>query len=153
MANPDAVGQLNLDSFSNGRIGIIRATTLNTSGNGATTNITIPLLGGGLTNGGAVANSGGVIIRRITVQSPSGSVASANISISATADGANLVTANTVISSVNAAGQYQDINVAAPYTTKVVSGSVTQCLYVNINTVASNSNTADIVVWGDVVSF
>ena len=153
MANPDAVSQLYLDSFSNGRIGILRATTLNTSGNGATTNITIPLLGGGLTNGGAVANSGGVIIRRITVQSPSGSVASANISISATADGANLVTANTVISSVNAAGQYQDITVASPYNTKVVAGSVTQCLFVNINTVAGNTNTADIVVWGDVVSF
>jgi hypothetical protein len=153
MANPDAVGQLNLDSFSNGRIGIIRATTLNTSGNGATTNITIPLLGGGLTNGGAVANSGGVIIRRITVMNPSGSVASANISISATSDGANLITANTIVSSVNAAGQYQDITVAAPYSNKVVAGSVTQCLFVNINTVAGNSNTADIVVWGDVVSF
>jgi len=153
MANPDAVSQLYLDSFSNGRIGIIKATTLNTSGNGATTNITIPLLGGGLTNGGAVANSGGVIIRRITVQNPSGSVASANISISATSDGANLITANTIVSSVNAAGQYQDITVASPYNTKVVAGSVTQCLFVNINTVAGNTNTADIVVWGDVVSF
>lgn len=150
MANPDAVGQLTLDSFSNGRIGIIRATALNTSGNGV---VTIPLLGGGLTNGGAVANSGGVILRRITVQNPNGSIASANVSIGTTADGANLVTANTVLSSVNAAGQYQDITIAAPYNNKVVSGSVTQCLYVNINTVAGNANAADIVVWGDVVSF
>ena len=94
MANPDAVGQLTLDSFSNGRIGIIRATALNTSGNGV---VTIPLLGGGLTNGGAVANSGGVILRRITVQNPNGSIASANVSIGTTADGANLVTANTVL--------------------------------------------------------
>jgi hypothetical protein len=153
MANPDSVGQFNLDSFSNGRLGYIRATKLNTSGNGATTNITIPILSGGLTNGGAVANSGGVIIRRITVQNPSGSVASANVSISATNDGANLITANTVLSSVNAAGQYQDISVAAPYTNTVVSGNVTQCLYVNINTVSGNANTADIIVWGDVVSF
>jgi len=153
MANPDSVGQLYLDSFSNGRIGIIRATALNTSGNGATTNITIPLCSGGLTNGGAVANSGGVIIRRITVQSPSGSVASANVSISATSNGANLITANTVLSSVNAAGQYQEITVAAPYSNTVVSGSVTSSLYVNINTVAGNANTVDIVVWGDVVSF
>lgn len=153
MANPDAVGQLYLDSFSNGRLGVIRATTLNTSGNGATTNITIPLCSGGLTNGGAVANSGGVIVRRITVQNPSGSIASANVSISATSDGANLITANTILSSVNAAGQYQDITVASPYNTKVVSGSVTQCLYVNINTVSGNANTTDIVVWGDVVSF
>lgn len=153
MANPNAVGTFNLDSFSNGRLGIIRATTLNTSGNGATTSIEIPLLSGGLTNGGAVANSGGVIIRRVTVQNPSGSIASANVSISATSDGANLITANTVLSSVNAAGQYQDITVAAPYNNKVVSGSVTQALYVNINTVSGNANTTDIVVWGDVVSF
>ena len=153
MANPDSVGQLNLDSFSNGRLAIIRATTLNTSGNGATTSIVLPLCSGGLTNGGAVANSGGVIIRRITVQNPSGSIASANVSISATNDGANLITANTVLTSVNAAGQYQDISVAAPYNNKVVSGSVTQALYVNINTVSGNANTADIVVWGDVVSF
>jgi hypothetical protein len=153
MANADSVGQNTQDSFSNYRLGIIRGTTLNTSGNGATTNVTIPLLSGGVTNGGAVANSGGVIIRRITVQNPNGSVASANVSISATSDGANLITANTVLSSVNAAGQYQDITVAAPYANKVVSGSVTQCLYVNINTVSGNANTTDIVVWGDVVSF
>lgn len=150
MANPDAVGQLYLDSFSNGRIGVIKATTLNTSGNAI---VAIPLCSGGLTNGGAVANSGGVIVRRITVQNPSGSIASANVSISATSDGANLITANTVLSSVNAAGQYQDITVAAPYNNKVVSGSVTQALYVNINTVSGNANTTDIVVWGDVVSF
>jgi hypothetical protein len=153
MANPDAVAQLTLDSFSNGRLAYIRATKLNTSGNGATTNIALPILGGGLTYGGAVANSGGIILRRITVQNPSGSIASANVSISVTNDGANLVTANTVLSSVNAAGQYQDITIAAPYNNTVVSGNVTQALYVNINTVSGNANTVDIMVWGDVVSF
>ena len=35
MANADSVGQFNLDSFSNGRIGVVRGTTLNTSGNAA----------------------------------------------------------------------------------------------------------------------
>lgn len=153
MANPNAVGSFTLDSFSNGRLGIIRATTLNTTGNGVTTSIELPLLSGGLTNGGAVANSGGVIIRRITVNNPSGSIASANVSISATGDGANLITANTVLSNVNASGQYQDITIAAPYNSKVVSGSVTQALYVNINTASGNANTVDIIVWGDVVSF
>jgi len=153
MANPNAVGSFALDSFSNGRLGIIRATTLNTTGNGVTTSIELPLLSGGLTNGGAVANSGGVIIRRITVNNPSGSIASANVSISATSDGANLITANTVLSNVNASGQYQDITIASPYNSKVVSGSVTQALYVNINTASGNANTVDIIVWGDVVSF
>lgn len=150
MANADSVGQNTQDSFSNYRLGIVRATALNTASNAA---ITIPILSGGLTNSGNTATSGGVIVRRITVQNPSGSVASANVSIGLTNDGANLVTANTVISSVSAAGKFQDISVAATYQTTVVTGNVTQCLYVNVNTASGNANTVDIVVWGDVVSF
>lgn len=150
MANADSVGQNTQDSFSNYRIGIVRATALNTSGNAV---ITIPILSGGLTNSGNTATSGGVIVRRITVQNPSGSVASANVSIGLTNDGANLVTANTVISSVSAAGKFQDISVAATYQTTEITGNVTQCLYVNVNTASGNANTVDIVVWGDVVSF
>jgi hypothetical protein len=150
MANPDAVGQLNLDSFSNGRIGVVRATTLNTAGNGV---VTIPILGGGLTNGGGVANSGGIIVRRVTFQNSSGNVANANVSISTTADGSNLVTANTVLTALSTTGRYVDINAAAPFTSNVVAGSVTQCLYVNVNSIANTSNTVDICVYGDVVSF
>lgn len=150
MANADSVGQNTQDSFSNYRIGVVRATELNTAGNAV---ITIPILSGGLTNSGNTATSGGVIVRRITVQNPSGSVASANVSIGLTNDGANLVTANTVISSVSAAGKFQDISVAATYQTTEITGNVTQCLYVNVNTASGNANTVDIVVWGDVVSF
>ena len=111
----------------------------------------IPILSGGLTNSGNAATSGSIIVRRVTVQNPSGSVASANISIGTTGDGANLVTANTVISSVSAAGKYQDI--ASTATSSAVVGNVTQCFYVNVNTASGNANTVDIVVWGDVVSF
>jgi len=150
MANADSVGQFNLDSFSNGRLGVVRATTLNTAGNGV---VTIPILSGGLTNGGGVANSGGIIVRRVTFQNSSGNVANANVSISTTSDGANLVTANTVLTALSTTGRYVDINAAAPFTSNVVSGSVTQCLYVNINAIANNANTVDICVYGDVVSF
>jgi hypothetical protein len=150
MANPDAVGQLNLDSFSNGRIGVVRATTLNTAGNGV---VTIPILGGGLTNGGGVANSGGIIVRRVTFQNSSGNVSNANVSISTTSDGANLVTANTVLTALSTVGRYVDINAAAPFTSNVVPGNVTQCLFVNVNAIANNGNTVDICVYGDVVSF
>ena len=149
MANADSVSQLTGDSFSNFRLGIVKGTALNTAGNGAVTNITIPILGGGLTNGGGTGNSGGVIIRRVTVQNPNGSLASANISVGVTNNGANLVTANTVISGISGTGTFVDLTTTATY----VSGSTTQCLYVNVNTVAGNTNTADIVVWGDVVSF
>lgn len=150
MANSDAVSQLYLDSFSFGRLGVVRGTTLNTAGNAV---ITIPILGGGLTNGGGVANSGGIIVRRVTIQNGSGNVSNANVSISATGDGSNLITANTVLTNMSATGRYADINAAAPYTSNVVSGSVTQCLYVNINAIANNANTVDICVYGDVVSF
>lgn len=150
MANADSVGQLYLDSFSNGRIGVIRSTTLNTAGNAV---ITIPILSGGLTNGGGVANSGGIIVRRVTIQNGSGNVSNANVSISTTTDGANLITANTVLTAMSTTGRYVDLNAAAPFTSNVVSGSVTQCLYVNINAIANNGNTVDICVYGDVVSF
>ena len=150
MANADSVGQFNLDSFSNGRLGVVKATTLNTAGNAI---VTIPILSGGLTNGGGVANSGGIIVRRVTFQNSSGNVSNANVSISTTSDGANLVTANTVLTALSTTGRYVDINAAAPFTSNVVSGSVTQCLYVNINAIANNGNTVDICVYGDVVSF
>ena len=150
MANADSVGQFTLDSFSNGRLGVVRATTLNTAGNAV---ITIPILSGGLTNGGGVGNSGGIIVRRVTIQNGTGNVSNANVSISATGDGANLITANTVLTAMSTTGRYVDINAAAPYTSNVVSGSVTQCLYVNINAIANNANTVDICVYGDVVSF
>ena len=75
MANPDSLSQYTLDSIGNGRIAIATATQINTSGNAA---IAIPLLSGGLTKGAATANSGSVIVRRISVVNPFGSVASAN---------------------------------------------------------------------------
>jgi hypothetical protein len=150
MANSDAVGQLYQDSFSNSRLSVARTVSLNTGGNAA---ITLPILLGGLTNGGAVANSGGIIVRRVTVQNPSGSVSSANVSISTTPDNANILVANVVLTAITGVGTYQDLNVASVYLGNVVSGAVTQSLYVNVNTKSGNANTVDICVYGDVVSF
>ena len=150
MSNADSVAQLTLDSFGNGKLTNIKATQLNTAGNAI---ISMPILRGGLTNGGAVANSGGVIIRRITVQNPTGTVASAYVSISATNDGGNVIVANVALSTVSSTGKYQDLTIASPYTANMVSGSVTQALYVNVNVVSGNANTVEIAVYGDVVSF
>lgn len=150
MSNADSVAQLTLDSFGEGKLANIKATQLNTAGNAI---ISMPILKGGLTNGGAVANSGGVIIRRITVQNPTGTVASAYVSISATNDGGNVIVANVALSTVSSTGKYQDLTIASPYTANVVSGSVTQALYVNVNVVSGNANTVEIAVYGDVVSF
>ena len=152
MANPDSVSQFYLDSFGYGRLGVVQATQLNTAGSAV---IAIPLLNGGLTKGGAVSSSGSVIIRRITVNNPSGSIASANVSITTSNDGniSNAVVANVVLSTVSATGTYQDLTVASPYTSTVVSGLNTNALYVNVNTVSGNANTVNIAVYGDVVSF
>lgn len=150
MSSADAVGQLTLDSFGNGRIAIAVATQINTSGNAV---IALPLLGGGLTKGAATANSGSVIVRRISVVNPTGSVASANISITTSNDGniSNVVVANTVLSSVTGVNTFQDLPITGGNV--VVSGYTTQALYVNVNTVAGNANTVDVRVYGDVVSF
>jgi len=150
MASPDSVAQYYLDSFGYGRVAVIQATQLNTSGNAV---IAIPILSGGLTKGGATVNSGGIIIRRITLQNPSGSLSSAYVSISTTSDGANLVVSNAAVT-LTGTGLYQDLTIASPYNgNTVVSGAVTSALYVNINTVSGNSNTCDIRVYGDVVTF
>jgi len=150
MANPDSVSQYYLDSFGYGRVAVIQATQLNTSGNAV---IALPILNGGLTNGGAKANSGGIIVRRITLQNPSGSLSSAYVSISTTSDGANLIVSNAAVT-LTGTGLYQDLTIASPYNgNTVVSGAVTSALYVNINTVSGNSNTCDIRVYGDVVTF
>ena len=146
MANADSVGQTTQDYFSNYLLGKVRATALNTAGNAV---VTIPILSGGLTNGPSIAASGGVIVRRVTIQNPSGSVATANVSLGFTNNGANLVTANTVLTSVSAAGTFVDLSTTATF----VSGNVTQCMYVNVNTASGNANTVDIAVWGDVVNF
>jgi hypothetical protein len=153
MANPNKVGNLYLDGFGYGLIGKLTAQSLATTG---TAQIKIPLLSGGLTNGGAASNSGGVIIRQITVQNPTGSVASANVGITISSTGdmgaSNVVVANVVLSSVSTNGKYQDLTLAYPANTEI-TGNQTQALYVNVNTASGNTNTVDICVFGSVVSF
>ena len=153
MANPNKVGNLYLDGFGYGLIGKLTAQSLATTG---TAQIKIPLLSGGLTNGGATANSGGIIIRQVTVQNPTGSVASANVGITISSTGdmgaSNVVVANVVLSSVSTNGKYKDLTLAYPANTEI-TGNQTQALYVNVNTASGNTNTVDICVFGSVVSF
>jgi len=152
MANPDAVAQLYLDSFSNARIATAQAVNLATSGN-AIANLAIT--NGGLTNGGATSNSGAVIIRKITATILNGSVASAYVTITTSNDGnaSNAVVANVALSSLSASGKFQDFTIASPYTTTVLSGSVSSALFVNVTTPSGNSNVVTFNVYGDVVSF
>jgi len=153
MANPDSVSQYYLDSFGNGRIGSAQVVSLATVGN---VTATIPLLNGGLTNSGNVTGSGAVIVRRVTVNNPTGSVSSAYVTITTSNDGnaSNAVVANVALANMTATGRYQDLTIAQPYLSNtVVSGSVTQALYVNVTTASGNANTVNFQVYGDVVSF
>ena len=153
MASPDAVAQLYLDSFGIGRLGSSISVSLATVANAV---VTIPFLSGGLTNSGNVTGSGSVIIRRITANNPTGSVSSAAVSITTSNDGnaSNAVVANVALSNLTAAGFYQDLTVATPYSTKnAITGNTTQALYVNVNVASGNSNTVSIQVYGDVVTF
>jgi hypothetical protein len=156
MANPNAVSSFTLDNFGNARVAIITAQQVNTLGNGVATSIEMPLLSGGLTNGGSANNSGSIILRRIVALSPTGNISLANISITTSNDGniSNAVVANVVLTNLTAAGRYQDLAIAAPYSANTaISGSTAQSLFVNVNTVSGNSNVVSFSVYGDVVSF
>ena len=150
MATSDAVGNLYFDSFGNARLATVTATQLNTSGNAV---VAIPLLGGGLTAGLGTANSGGIIIRRVTVMNPTGNVALSNVSITTSNDGniSNAVVGNVVFASVSGTVKFQDLAIVGGNV--AVSGFTTQALYVNVNTASGNANTVDIRVYGDVISF
>jgi len=156
MANPNAVSSFTLDNFGNARVAIAVAQLLNVTGNGTVTGVEVPLLSGGLTNGGTAVNSGSVIIRRIVANNPSGNVSLANISITTSNDGniSNAVVANVVLSNLTTAGRYQDLAIAAPYSANTaVSGSTTSVLFVNVNTASGNTNTVTFSAYGDVIQF
>ena len=152
MANPDAVAQNTAVNFGNYAIASASAVSLATTGNAI---VALPILLGGLTQGNAVVNSGGVIVRRVTVQNPGGNVAAANVTILTSNDGntSNAVVAATVLANLTTTGTYQDLTVATPYsTTTSLSGLTVQALFVKINTASANG-TVDIRVYGDTVNF
>jgi hypothetical protein len=153
MASQDAVSSLYPDSFGNFALASARVSVA-TTGNAV---VAIPILSGGLTNSGNAATSGSVIIRRITVQNPTGNVSTANVAISLSSAGnmatANILVANVVLSALTATGRWTDLTVAGDYAANTtVSGNTTSALFVNVNT-AVTGGAVDIKVYGDVVGF
>lgn len=148
MANPDSVGQKYSDSFGNYAIASATAVSLATTGNAV---VALPILSGGLTVGNAVVNSGAVIVRRVTIQNPSGDVSTGNITILSSNDGntSNAVVAAVTLSSLSATGKFQDVAVSGGNV--LVSGYNSQSLYVKVGTAVSG--TVDIRVYGDTVNF
>ena len=148
MANPDSVSQKYPDSFGNYAIASAQGVSLATTGNAV---VALPILTGGLTAGNSVATSGGVIVRRVTIQNPSGNVGTGNITILSSNDGntSNAVVAAVTLGSLTATGTFQDVAISGGNV--AVSGYNTQALYVKVGTAVSG--TVDIRVYGDTVNF
>ena len=148
MANPDAVGQNTADSFGNYAIASAQGVSLATTGNAV---VALPILKGGLTAGNSVATSGGVIVRRVTIQNPSGNVGTGNITILSSNDGntSNAVVAAVTLSSLTGTGTFQDVAISGGNV--IVSGYNTQALYVKVGTAVAG--TVDVRVYGDTVNF
>lgn len=148
MANPEAVGQNTSDSFGNYAIASATAVSLAATGNAV---VALPILKGGLTAGNSVATSGGVIVRRVTIQNPSGNVGTGNITVLSSNDGntSNAVVAAVTLSSLTGTGTFQDVAISGGNV--LVSGYNTQALYVKVGTAVSG--TVDIRVYGDTVNF
>jgi hypothetical protein len=148
MANPDAVGQNTPDSFGNYAIASATGVSLATTGNAV---VSLPILKGGLTAGNSVATSGAIIVRRVTIQNPSASVSTGNITILSSNDGntSNAVVAAVTLGSLTGTGTFQDVAISGGNV--IVSGYNTQALYVKVGTAVAG--TVDIRVYGDTVNF
>jgi co-chaperonin GroES (HSP10) len=148
MANPDAVGQNTPDSFGNYAIASATGVSLATTGNAV---VSLPILKGGLTAGNSVATSGAIIVRRVTIQNPSASVSTGNITILSSNDGntSNAVVAAVTLGSLTGTGTFQDVAISGGNV--IVSGYNTQALYVKVGTAVTG--TVDIRVYGDTVNF
>lgn len=148
MANPDSVGQNYSSSFGSYAIAQANGVSLAATGNAV---VALPILSGGLTAGNSTANSGAVIVRRVTIQNPSGNVATGNITVLSSNDGntSNAVVAAVALSSLTGTGTFQDLAISNGNV--IVSGYNTQALYVKVGTAVSG--TVDIRVYGDTVSF
>ena len=148
MANPDSLAQQTAAVIGNYAIASATGVNLGTTGNAV---VALPILAGGLTVGANAASSGSVIVRRVTIQNPSGNVSTGNVSIITSNDGnaSNAIVAAAALSSLTGTGTFQDMTIAGGNV--LVSGATTQALYVKVNTAVTG--TVDIRVYGDTVNF
>jgi len=152
MSSADSVAQNTSANFGNYAIATATGVPLGATGNAV---VALPILSGGLTVGTTANASGQVIVRRVTVQNPSGNIGTANVSILTSSDGnaSNALVSTVQLSNLTATGTYQDLTIASPYsTTTTLNGTTTQALFVKVTTAVSNG-TVDIRVYGDTVSF
>lgn len=149
MANGNRVGSASPANFGNYLI----ATGIVNTGAASNTAGVLPILSGGLTNGGAVANSGAVIIRRVTFCNPSGNIATANVSVLTSSDGnaSNAVVSNFALTTLTATNRWQDGNIASTYLSTEVTGNQTSALWAVVNATGAVAGNVQVNVYGDVI--
>lgn len=149
MSNANRVGAAGPQLFGNYLI----ASGIANTGAASNTAGTLPILSGGLTNGGAVANSGAVIVRRVTFCSPTGNISNANVSVLTSSDGnaSNAVVSNFKLTTLNAANKWQDGNIASTYLTTEVTGDQTSALWVVVASAGATAGNVQVNVYGDVI--
>jgi hypothetical protein len=149
MANANRVGASVPQSFGNF---LIASGIANTAAQSNVAGV-LPILSGGLTNGGAVANSGAVIIRRVTFCNPSGNISNANVSVLTSSDGnsSNAVVSNFKLTTLNATNKWQDGNIATAYLTTEVTGDQTSAFWVVVATAGATTGNVQVNVYGDVI--
>jgi hypothetical protein len=150
MAQSDSVAQNTPINFGSYALASAQGVALSATGNAV---VALPILGGGLT-----ANTGSIIVRRITVSNPANTaggtvpnLATANISILTSSDGnaSNAIASAQTIGNVTGSLTYQDLTLAAGAATASYN---VNALFVKVNTAVANS-AVQITVYGDVVQF
>lgn len=152
MANSDSLAQQTAWNLGSYAIAFAQGIPLAATGNAV---VAMPLLGGGLTLGNTASSSGGVIVRRATVQNNTGNVSAASITIYTSNDGnaSNAVVSATTLSALNTTGKYQELTINSPFIVNTtIPATTTQALFVGVNTASANG-TVDIKMYGDIVSF
>ena len=152
MANSKSLHSQTGASFSRFLIASATGASLATTGNAV---VAMPLLDGGMTNGGGAGNSGGVIVRQVTFQNPNKDVSTANVTIFTSNDGnaSNVVVAAATLGNLSAVGKFQDMTIASPFNlTTSITGNNSQALFLKVGTAVSDG-TVDIRVYGDIVNF
>lgn len=128
-----------------------RAVNISTTSTGnAVANIAI--LGGGLSNSGATANSGSAIVRRLVAVDPSTNLSTVTISVGTDTTGGSLYANAQSLTSCSAVNRFQDLTPSLTANTVPLNGNVASVLYVNITANAVANGTFDLIVYGDIIA-
>lgn len=149
MSSANRVGGNLPTSFGQYLLG--RATNISTTSTGnAVANIAI--LGGGLSNSGATANSGSAILRRLVAVDASTDLSTVTISVGTNTSGSSLYANAQNLTGCSAVNRFQDLTLSATGNTVPLNGNIAAVLYVNVTANAVANGTFDLLAYGDVIA-